>query len=335
MDNDFHTNKKYTIKLYFNNRIENIIISSDALIPELRKIIFDKFLLSNFNYTIFYRNKKLTMNNLNKVSYYFEKEPIPFLFIINNKILSQNCNQSSSVFITTNENEKMISEILGRFFEYKSLPFNVDIKLLANKKFRIRFTSPILAEEFIQFYNIINEKKNNNKAELKLPKIKNNFNNNNKIKQSTSSENIVDYNSRENILNKVIMNNTRESSISFRTVKSGLDILHPFYMKQLQRVPNLKNNNKKRKIKIVKNDYKGIFKLPFLNPDEKYYREKFMDKKNWIDKKGFFVSVGKYKMGGNNYISNYVCASPSEPPLNHNFREVNKNKWINKKGFFL
>ena len=95
MDNDFHTNKKYTIKLYFNNRIENIIISSDALIPELRKIIFDKFLLSNFNYTIFYRNKKLTMNNLNKVSYYFEKEPIPFLFIINNKILAPNCNQSS------------------------------------------------------------------------------------------------------------------------------------------------------------------------------------------------------------------------------------------------
>ena len=29
-----------------------------------------------------------------------------------------------------------------------------------------------------------------------------------------------------------------------------------------------------------------------------------------------------------NFIQNYVMATPSEPPVCHKFREVNKNKWI-------
>ena len=33
------------------------------------------------------------------------------------------------------------------------------------------------------------------------------------------------------------------------------------------------------------------------------------------------------------FISNYVRATPSESPLCHHFRDVNKSKWIDKKGF--
>ena len=336
MKNEKISNKKYTIKLFFNNRIDNIIISGDAQIPELRKIIFDKYLLSHFNYTLFYKNKKLTMNDLNKVSNYFDKEKIPFLFIVNNKILSPENKISSTVFISENLSEKSINELVGKFFEYKSLPFNVNIKLLVNKKYRIRFTSPVLADEFIQFYNIINEKKiNNQKIELglKLPLIRNKLDKS-KNKQSISSEHILEYNSRENFLIKVKMNNTKDSCISERTLKSGLDLYHPFYIKQKENMQNLKFKKNKSRIKLIKNEYKGLFKLPFLNPDEKYFREKYMDKKNWLDKNGFYVSVGNYKMGGNNYISNYVSLTPSESPLNYNFREVNKNKWMNKKGFY-
>ena len=72
-----------------------------------------------------------------------------------------------------------------------------------------------------------------------------------------------------------------------------------------------------------------------MNEDEKYYREKFLDKKNWINKSGFIVSVGKYKMKDNNYIPNYVNATPSEPPSHYKYRETNKKKWINKNGFIL
>ena len=40
-------------------------------------------------------------------------------------------------------------------------------------------------------------------------------------------------------------------------------------------------------------------------------------------------------MKDNNYIPNYVNATPSEPPSNYKYRETNKKKWINKNGFIL
>ena len=55
-------------------------------------------------------------------------------------------------------------------------------------------------------------------------------------------------------------------------------------------------------------------------------------KKKFLNKKGFFVSVGKYSMKPN-YIGNYVQMTPSESPLNFKFRVDNKNKWLTKKGF--
>ena len=71
-----------------------------------------------------------------------------------------------------------------------------------------------------------------------------------------------------------------------------------------------------------------------MSKEEKYIREKLLDKKNWLNKNGFLVSVGKYKIK-DNFIPNYVNATPSESPLIHQFRDVNKYKWINKRGFIL
>ena len=327
MEHSLKLNKNYIIKIYIDNRVEEIKIPSDATITELGKLIYDKYLLSNFNYTILYRNKKLLMKDLKKVSYYFDKEPNPFIFIINNKLFSPDCKESCSIYLTTNLSEKTIKETVEKFFEYKSLPFNVNIKLLMEHRYRIRFTKPVLANEFLQFYHIINAKKLNNKIELglNLPKIK--------IKKSTSSEYILDKSSRESVLDNVKKRNIQDSLITARSVISGIDLLHPSYFKQMKTSQNNKNN--KIKIKLVRNNYKGIFKLPFLNPDEKYYREQYLDKKNWINKKGFYSCIGNYKMGGSgcNFISNYVSATPSQSPLNHYFREVNKTKWMNKRGF--
>ena len=325
MEKNSKSTKKYIIKMYFNNRVEEIIIQSDATVPELGKLIYDKYLLSHFNYSIFYRNKKLTMNDLNKVSYYFDKDPSPFLFIIDNKLNSLDCNQSCSVFLTTNLNEKQVEELLGKFFEIKSLPFNVNIKLLMKNKYRIRFTRPLYANEFIQYYNVIYTKKLNNSIELglRLPRIK--------VRKSISSE-LIEKNNKETVLNNVIKQNHKDNLISERTMNLGLDVYHPCYIRDLK---TISIKHRKNRIKLIKNNYKGIFRFPFLNPDEKYYREKYLDKKKWLDKKGFYVSVGNYKMGGGkNFISNYVSATPSEPPSNHNFREVNKSKWVNKRGFF-
>ena len=70
----------------------------------------------------------------------------------------------------------------------------------------------------------------------------------------------------------------------------------------------------------------------YLCPEEKYRHEAYLDKKNWINKRGFIVSVGKYKMKPN-FISNYVGMTPSEPPVCYKYRDVNKKKWITPKGF--
>ena len=54
MEKKLKFTKKYTIKLYFGNKVDEIIIPNDATIPELEKLIYDKYLLSHFNYSIFY-----------------------------------------------------------------------------------------------------------------------------------------------------------------------------------------------------------------------------------------------------------------------------------------
>ena len=78
-----------------------------------------------------------------------------------------------------------------------------------------------------------------------------------------------------------------------------------------------------------------MYSSPFMSGEEKYIREKYLDKKNWINNDGFIVSVGKYKMKDNKFIPNYVRATPSESPLNYKYRDIDKNKWINKSGFYL
>ena len=324
-----YNNNKLSFKIFFNNKVDEIKISNDATVPEINKLIYNKYLLNHFNYSIMYHNKKLTLNDLNRVSYYFDKDPNPFLFIIDNRLISHNCDQSRSVFLTTNLTEKQIYELVSNFFEIIGIPFNVNIKLLKNNKYRIRFTRPIYANEFMQYYNILQVKEVKNKIEmgLRLPKIR--------LKKSISYR-LIEKNSIENALKNVIKQNNKDSFITEKTVNSGMDIYHPSFLKSYNRKSQSLNVSK-HKIKIVKYNYKGIFKLPFLNPDQRYNREKFLDKKNWMDKKGFIVSIGNYKMGGdgNSFISNYVSATPSNSPLNHNFREVNKDKWVNKKGFFL
>ena len=183
----------------------------------------------------------------------------------------------------------------------------------------------------MQFYNLNNNKKfklNNNinnvnnvnyinkLNEIKFPKIKKN-----KFR-SISSDYIIERNRKDNLINKIIKINSKDTSITEKSVFSGINLFH-----------NSLNNSKR---KYNRNTYKGVSYLPFLNPDERYYREKLIDKQKWLDKKGFMVSVGNYKMGGNShFIPNYVTATPSESPLCHNFRDIRKDKWVNKKGFYL
>ena len=81
--------------------------------------------------------------------------------------------------------------------------------------------------------------------------------------------------------------------------------------------------------------YDRIIPFKYINSDEKYFCDKIIDTKNWLYKKGFINNTGKYNINNNYYfIKNYVGATPSEPPILHNFREVYKKQWINERGFY-
>ena len=73
----------------------------------------------------------------------------------------------------------------------------------------------------------------------------------------------------------------------------------------------------------------------FFNSEEKYYRGKIIDSKNWLYGKGFINNTNKYNINHNyHFIKNYVGATPNIPPILHKFRDVSKNLWIDKRGFF-
>ena len=58
------------------------------------------------------------------------------------------------------------------------------------------------------------------------------------------------------------------------------------------------------------------------------------EKKKWILKDGFNSKIGRATSNQHYLIPNYVQASPSQPPVNYNFRTIVKNKWISEKGFY-
>ena len=92
------------------------------------------------------------------------------------------------------------------------------------------------------------------------------------------------------------------------------------------------NNNKNKKV------FTSMFlgQTPYMDENDRRKLEEKKSKLLWIDKRGFNQFVGKATTHRNeNYISNYVNETPSEPPVTYKFREIHKEKWIGKSTFFL
>ena len=66
---------------------------------------------------------------------------------------------------------------------------------------------------------------------------------------------------------------------------------------------------------------------PYKSPEQIKYEEYNISKRKWITTKGFIRHITKnskdYQM-----IKNYVTQDPSQPPILHEFREINKEKWV-------
>ena len=69
---------------------------------------------------------------------------------------------------------------------------------------------------------------------------------------------------------------------------------------------------------------------PYVGNEEELIRkEELTKKKQWVSEKQFKSYFGKQTTNNkHSYISNYVSADPSEPPMLHRFRETNKEQWL-------
>ena len=345
------------IKISYNNENYEFLIMRNINASQLRKNIFSKYNINN-SYILSYRNIKIKENDSTPILTLFKNDPNPLLFINDNNTILPSLKQSSSITINSNMPQQNLLNILNFFFQSKHLPLNASIKTPMMGIYSIKFNKPYLAQEFLDYYSkrlyknnnynnnkvlTLRKNKNNNKKSY-LPKISGNKKEipivkDQNIKKISSANNILIDNNKTIQLYNVIKEVYKSDKISQKSISSGINKYHPLYFNTIaeerkKKTKLLKKNEYINTRYVHEDTYEGMYSFPFMSQEEKYMREKFLDKKNWLNKKGFLVSIGKYKMK-DNFIPNYVNASPSESPLIHKYREVNKKKWINGKGFIV
>ena len=338
------------IKLSYNDKYYELEISKEINAFQLRKKIFSKYNI-NDSYLLSYKNKKISKTDSTPLSILFQNDTKPLLFINDNNTILPSIRKNTSITINSKIPENKMLNILNLFFQSKYLPLNANIKSPSKGLYIIKFTKPNLASEFLnyfknkkylnKFYNknnssTIDADKSNKKfiPKITLPKNQLPILKEKTNKKTTSPSDIVFKNDKDLQLYKVIKENSKSDLISEKTISSGINKYHQSCLNIGQKKTKIKIYKRNEFIndKYIEEIYEGAYSFPFMSEEEKYNREKFLDKKNWLNKKGFIVSIGKYKMK-DNFIPNYVNATPSESPLNHRYRDVNKNKWINKNGF--
>ena len=321
-------NINFYIVVNYQNKEYELLVNYSSTVSQLKKIIITYFKLNKSKYEIYYKNLKLDNNDSRLLSLFFEKDTKPLLYILDSKkdIIPSN-NKQTYLTLFTNISEIKMNEIVEKFFEYKKIKNDADVRNSIKGMYIIHFSKPSLCSDFKEFYdnylrleNIQDSNSNSNRTEpfhkyrskkLILPIIKNHYQ---YIENEKNKDNKLDV--RKKYLKKVILNNSKSDLISEKCIRTG---------KYRIRIPD--NNSMRKKF----NNYKGIYKYPYMTNEEKYKREKYLDKKNWLNKQGF-ISYSKDK-SNKNFIPNYVTATPSQSPLLFNFRNVFKNKWINPKGF--
>ena len=287
--------------------------------------------MNNF-YILTYKNQRISRNDFTPAYIMFNNDLNPILFINDNNTILPNLRTSNTITLSSNLSQGKILNIINSFFITKNIPFNASIKNSAKGIYNIKFNNSQLSSNFLKYY----QNKIHNKPKYYNLKTERDIDN-----KSISS--IIRINKKEKLpplisLYNVIKENSKSDLMSRRIIESGYNFLRQLKIYKKDRIKSKKKDDKRKLYineKYIDEDYEGMYLSPFMSGEEKYFREKFLDKKNWINKDGFIVSVGKYKMKDNNFIPNYVSATPSEPPLNHRYRDIDKNKWINKNGFIL
>ena len=302
IENETSNNNKRNINYYININFKNknhiMIIEFETIVSELKEKIYNYFKIDETRYDLYYKNVKVNSNDNRPIALLFQNEieNHPLLFLINKRKEKSFSSMKPIYSITINSYIpiKKFNEILNKFFEYKNSPNNAVIKNNYKGIYEVKFRNSIFASEFKQFFDVNYNKKLKKFDRIILPPI-NNINKS--CKNLNSHDEDIIYNN--NRLDK------RNNSITY------------------------KNEN---------NEYDSnsiVIPFKYINSDNKYYCDKIIDTKNWLYKKGFINFTNKYNLNKNYcFINNYVSATPSKPPVLHNFREISKNLWIDQRGFY-
>ena len=301
MINHINENNKPNINYYLNINFKKknhlMIIEFETLVSKLKQKIFDYFKIDTSRYDLYYKNIKINSNDNRPIALLFQKEiqKNPLLFIVDKRV-NKSFSSMKPIFST-----------------------NINTNI-SPKKF-----SQIL-NKFFEYKNCPNDAiiKNNLKGiyQVKFRKsiyadeFKQFFdvNYNNKLKFNIDKITLPSiHNSIENDKNSGYNKNGNQKKISLEN-RRNYSIAY-------------KNENNELTEEVIP--------FKYINSDKKYYCDKIIDTKKWLYKKGFINNTGKYNINQNYYfIKNYVVATPSQPPLLHNFRDVSKNQWINERGFY-
>ena len=321
-----NNNMSFYIVIYYQNKEYQLLVKYSSTVSQLKKIITTYFKLNKTKFELYYKNFKLDSNDSRILSDLFEKDQKPILYIFDSKSdIMPDSKKQTYITLFTGIPEMKMYEIVEKFFEHKEMKNDANIKNNIKGMYIITFSKPSLCSDFKEFYDnylrlenfeFQNKTDGNHiirKHKLILPKIKSLY----KYKKEDEKNKDDKFHDRKKYLKKVILYNSKVDLISEKCIRTGKYLM-----------PKI---NSKNKMRIKFNNYKSEYKYPYMNNEEKYQREKFLDKKNWINKQGF-ISYARDK-SKDNFIPNYVMATPSESPLLFNFRDISKDKWIHPKGF--
>ena len=305
------TSNIINLLIAFNNQTYSFPVDKAQPISQIIFNLFSSFSLDSNLYEISYQNKSIKITDNRPLIKVLGKDLMNPTFVINSRSkltsVGKELVKSSlvSIVLTNITNVDDISSHLSIFYNNMKEKNKSKITNQGKNSMKISFTSIQIANDFISYMNYI-KKINPLYKRLKIEM--------NNTQMKTAKKEF------HNHSNTMRTNQTNSLQRSYDLLNTNS--IDPY-----------KENQNKRMINNFYSSQKYIRNAsPYMTEEEKRLEENLKDKKNWIDKRGFFSSVGHYSVQPH-FISNYVQLTPSESPLNHKFRDVEKKKWITQKGF--
>jgi len=346
---------------YLNNLPYTITLDKNATISQVINALFSSFSLEKNLYNVSFNDKTLKLTDNRVLKNIIGKNSSP-TFIIYQKSKIQKIakelldspqqhakSQRTNVLIYNALSKEDIENILSNFNNSNKLNANnKGIIATYNENFiKIAFNNKKFAngfESYLKYIKIMNPiykdmtfKIDNVRSSLSpffTNKLQNSETINSNFRTSPHTVSKGSLNNSKILYNE---NNVNNSYINNNINNKNKNYDNNYYFQNNNNLYNYSNRNDERKNNRYINNYFSHQEYvrnssPYITEHEKNIMEERNNKKKFLNKNGFITSVGNYSMKPK-YIENYVQQTPSEFPLNHKFRDIDKEKWITPKGF--